>query len=116
MPTYCDLSGLHVKISATNISKNSRKRKQFSIKDKIVIIGFKDVSTLLGHFVSSPREREKRGRRNSRGDESGGQGRKWKLNESEQTTTRIAVNRKDGWMDGWIFYLETLNPKRAYSV
>ena len=27
------------------------------------------MSTLLGHFVSSPREREKRDRRDSRGDE-----------------------------------------------
>ena len=26
------------------------------------------MSTLVGHFVSSPREREKRDRRNSRGD------------------------------------------------
>ena len=27
------------------------------------------MSTLMGHFVSSPREREKRNRRDSRGDE-----------------------------------------------
>ena len=30
----------------------------------------------MGHFVSSPREREKRDRRDSRGDEREGQGRK----------------------------------------
>ena len=32
-------------------------------------VGFNDTSTSLGHFVSSPREREKRERRDSRGDE-----------------------------------------------
>ena len=32
-------------------------------------LGFNDMSTLVGHFVSSPREREKRERRDSRGDE-----------------------------------------------
>ena len=31
-----------------------------------------DTSTLLGHFVSSPREREKRDRRESRRDEKEG--------------------------------------------
>ena len=38
-------------------------------------------STLMGHFVSFPREREKRDRRDSRGDEREGQGREeneWK--------------------------------------
>ena len=32
------------------------------------MLGFNDTSTLEGHFVSSPREREKRDRRESRGD------------------------------------------------
>ena len=40
------------------------------------MLGFNDTSTLEGHFVSSPREREKRDRRDSRGDESGGTGKK----------------------------------------
>ena len=40
------------------------------------MLGFNDTSTLEGHFVSSPREREKRDRRESRGDEREGQGRK----------------------------------------
>ena len=43
------------------------------------------MSTLVGHFVSSPREREKRDRRDCRGDESEGQGRKRNRNESEET-------------------------------
>ena len=38
------------------------------------MLGFNDTSSLVGHFVSSPREREKRDRRDSRGDEREGQG------------------------------------------
>ena len=45
------------------------------------MLGFTDTSTLEGHFVSSPREREKRDRRESRGDEREGQGRKRNRNE-----------------------------------
>ena len=40
------------------------------------------MSTLMGHFVSSPRVREKR---DSREDEREGQERKRKLNKSEET-------------------------------
>ena len=40
------------------------------------------MSALVGHFVLSPREREKR---DSRRDESEGQGRKRYRNESEKT-------------------------------
>ena len=44
------------------------------------------MSTLVGHFVSSPKEREKRDRiEDSRGDEREGQGRKRNRNESEET-------------------------------
>ena len=49
------------------------------------MLGFNDTSTLVGHFVSSPRERVKRDRRASRGDEREGQGRKRNRNESEET-------------------------------
>ena len=49
------------------------------------MLGFNDTSTLVGHFVSSPREREKRYRRDSGGDEGEGQGRKRNRNESEET-------------------------------
>ena len=51
----------------------------------LIVLGFNDTSTLEGHFVSSPREREKRDRRGSRGDEREGQGRKRNRNESEET-------------------------------
>ena len=48
------------------------------------MLGFNDTPKLVGHFVSSPRERENRDRRDSRGDEREGQGRKRKMNESEE--------------------------------
>ena len=51
----------------------------------LIVLGFNDTSTLEGHFVSSPREREKRDRRESRGDEREGQGSKRNRNESEET-------------------------------
>ena len=38
-------------------------------REILIVLGFNDTSTLVGHFVSSPREREKRDRRDSRGDE-----------------------------------------------
>ena len=46
------------------------------------MLGFNETSTLVGHFVSSPREREKR---DSRRDEREGQGRKRNRNECEET-------------------------------
>ena len=36
---------------------------------RLIVLGFNDMSALVGHFVSSPREREKRDRRDSSGDE-----------------------------------------------
>ena len=50
-----------------------------------IVLGFNDMSTLVGHFVSSPREREKRDKRDSRGDEREEQGRKRNRNESKET-------------------------------
>ena len=49
------------------------------------MLGFYNTSTLVGHFVSSLREREKSDRRDSSGDEREGQGRKRNRNESEET-------------------------------
>ena len=51
----------------------------------LIVLGFNDTSTLVGYFVSSPREREKRDRRDSRGDERKGLGRKRNRNESDET-------------------------------
>ena len=42
----------------------------------LIVLGFNDTSTLEGHFVSSPREREKRDRRESRGDQKRRTGKK----------------------------------------
>ena len=52
---------------------------------ELIVLGFNDMSTLVGHFVSSPREREKSDRRDSRRDEREEQGRKRNRNESEET-------------------------------
>ena len=49
------------------------------------MLGFNNMSTLVGHFVSSPREKEKRDWRDSRGDERKVQRRRRKMNESEET-------------------------------
>ena len=38
----------------------------------LIVLGFNHTSTLVGHFVSSPRKMEKRDRRDSRGDEREG--------------------------------------------
>ena len=49
----------------------------------LIFWGFNNTSTFVGHFVSI--DREKSDRRDSRGDEREGQGRKSKMNESEET-------------------------------
>ena len=51
----------------------------------LIVLGYNKMSTLVGHFVSSPRDREKRDRRDSRGDEREGLGRKREMKESEGT-------------------------------
>ena len=50
---------------------------------RLIVLGINDTSTLVGHFMSSPRERQKS--RDSRRDERDGQGRKRNRNESEVT-------------------------------
>ena len=69
----------------SGLGKKQWRRKDRVNAGKILIeLGFNDTSTLVGHFVSSPREREKRDRGDSRGDEREGQGRKRNRNESEE--------------------------------
>ena len=51
----------------------------------LIVLGFNGTWTIVGHFVLSPREGEKRDRRDSRGDERKGHGRKINRNESEKT-------------------------------
>ena len=66
-------------------TKSISKTKGDKSKRKFIVLGFNDTSTLVGHFVSSPREREKRDRRDSRRDEREEQGRKRNRNEREET-------------------------------
>ena len=66
-------------------TNHERCRSPVSEGKQLIVLGFNDTSTLVGHFVLSPREREKRDRRNSRRDEREGQGRKRNRNESEET-------------------------------
>ena len=61
---------------------------------ELIVLGFNDMSTLVGHFVSSPREREKSDRRDSRKDEREGQGRKRKMNKSKETEEITRILRK----------------------
>ena len=54
------------------------------LSDFLIDLRFNDTSTLVGHFVLSPRKREKRDRIDSREGREG-QGRKRNRNESEET-------------------------------
>ena len=64
---------------------NYNEDTQHTKIDFFFVLRFNDTSTLVGHFVSSPREREKKDRRDSRRDERDEQGRKRNRNESEET-------------------------------
>ena len=59
------------------------------------------MSTLVGHFVSSPREREKR---DSRGDEREGQERKRNRNEREKNRRNKSCRRTASSPAGYILY------------
>ena len=43
---------------------------QFALETGLIALGFNDTSTLVGHLVSSPRERKKRDKRDNRRDEN----------------------------------------------
>ena len=84
--------------SAVCITPNYRSRQRFytvcftgsafaspQVRNSILIVlGFNDTSSLVGHFVSSPRK-EKRDRRDSRRDEREEQGRKRNRDERGET-------------------------------
>ena len=63
----------------------SQQKGSLDARRGLIVLGCNDTSTLVSHFVSSPREREKRDRKDSRRDEREGQVRKWNGNESEET-------------------------------
>ena len=50
----------------------------------LIVLGLNDTAKLVGHFVSSPREREQTDRRDSRGDEREGQERKKKVKKQKK--------------------------------
>ena len=52
----------------------------------LIVSGFNNTSALVGLFVSSPKEREKSDRTDSRGDKREGLGKKRKMKESEEIT------------------------------
>ena len=56
---------------------------------RLIVLGFNDTSTLVGHFVLSPREREKRDRRDSRRDDREDREERRKRNKSESEETEI---------------------------
>ena len=60
-------------------------QKQFMFYNFDCVLVFNDTSTLVGHFVSSPREREKRDRKDSRRYEREEHERKRNRNEREET-------------------------------
>ena len=68
----------------TLIPENKQNTINFVVC-RLIVLRFNDTSTLVGHFMSSPREREISDRRDSRRDEREGQGRKRNRNESEET-------------------------------
>ena len=74
-----------LKASKDNLWTDSFQLKGVFFFFFFFVLGFNDTSTLVGHFVSVPREREKRDRGDSRRDERGEQGRKRNKNEREET-------------------------------
>ena len=83
--SYTVYSGMSGQICKTGTVLQIHVIQRSSRTDNLIVLGFNDTSTPVGHFVSSPREREKRDRRDSRGDEREEQGRKRNRNESEET-------------------------------
>ena len=59
------------------------------------MLEFNDTSTLVGHFMSAPREREKSDRRVSTRDEKEEQRRKRNRNESAETEEIYLDTRQD---------------------
>ena len=53
---------------------NNKEETTMMTKVLIDCVGFNDMSTIVSHIVSSPRQREKRDRRDHRRDEREGQG------------------------------------------
>ena len=89
-----------IKVSAVCLPNNSMLYTTWHYPDEqddlnlwSIVLGLNDTSTLVGHFVLSPGEREKRDRRDSREDEREGQGKKkenkwkWRNRRNKKTPT-----------------------------
>ena len=63
------VAGIKMTFSMALNYKHWRGKKLFCHFWTLIVFGFNDTSALVCHFVSSPREREKMHRRDSRGDE-----------------------------------------------
>ena len=72
--------------------KSLASKMRPGIQISLLVLGLNDTSALVGHFVSSPREREKRDRRDSRGDEREGKGKKREMKENEGTEEIITFS------------------------
>ena len=68
---------------AQSIQWGPVERSQFTYHTFLIVLGFNDTSTIVGHFVSSPREKEKLDRKDRRDKEE--PGRKRNKNECEET-------------------------------
>ena len=64
LPKYRNTTGIPVKNTGIPV----KTPVLGLIKKRLTVLGFNDTSTLVGHFMSSPREREKSDRRDSRRD------------------------------------------------
>ena len=68
----------------TLLSGAQRSSNVLALPGALIVMGFSDTSTLVGHFVSSPRAREKSDRRYSSGIKREGQERKRNRNETKK--------------------------------
>ena len=69
-------------LMSTHNTFSWRTKKNINTIRLLMELGFNNTSTLVGHFVLSPRERQKR---DSWGDERERHDRKEKMNDSEET-------------------------------
>ena len=84
MPSLIILFIPQYKVDLQEILANNPLYTDTRHNDLLIEFVFNDTSTLVGDFLSSPKERGTRARRESR-DEKEGQGRQRNRNESEET-------------------------------
>ena len=75
------------------LSGAQRSPNVWLLSGTLIVMGFSQTSTLVGHFVLSPRAREKRDRRDSRGSEREGQGRNRNETEETEETRNVSLRK-----------------------